>query len=445
MDGFKRPSPRRGEDLPLSSRPEGFVPKAETWQKQVDPTVSLPVASPYALPASARPDATEYIPDVDMQRNEAIPPKKRRGLRVLVVVLLSILLIVVVGAGALGWYVMELEPVTTDKNTKTVSLEVSAGDTWSSVSKTLADKRAIKSELAFSLYARFNKDGLPQVSCLVSPADSAREIIAQISGGCKNTAYTSIMFYPGATIETPLYKPVNAQIDAAAMSVKNVLKKAGYGDDEISAALSKTYSGELFQNKPVSTSLEGYVYGETYHISKQVGADEVLQTAFDQMLADLKKYDLINQFKQKQGLDLYQAITLASIVQRELSCEDKPTPERKDRCYQYQRSIAQVFLTRLKLGMTLGSDVTFIYAADQLKVQPSPTLDSPYNTRIHPGLPPGPIAAPGLLALLAVADATPTDYLFFIAGDDGLIYFAKTDAEHQANIKNHCQQLCSEL
>jgi len=60
-------------------------------------------------------------------------------------------------------------------------------------------------------------------------------------------------------------------------------------------------------------------------------------------------------------------------------------------------------------------------------------------------LPPGPIAAPGLLALRAVADPTPTDYLFFIAGDDGLIYFAKTNAEHEANIANHCQQLCSEL
>jgi UPF0755 protein len=80
-----------------------------------------------------------------------------------------------------------------------------------------------------------------------------------------------------------------------------------------------------------------------------------------------------------------------------------------------------------------------------MKVTPTVDLDSPYNTRRYAGLPPGPIASPGLHALLAVANPSETDYLYFIAGDDGLIYFANTEAEHNKNIKNHCQQLCSEL
>ena len=86
--------------------------------------------------------------------------------------------------------------------------------------------------------------------------------------------------------------------------------------------------------------------------------------------------------------------------------------------------------------------MTFIYAADMLNVTPSVDLDSPYNTRKYTGLPPGPIASPGELALKAVANPSDTDYLYFIAGDDGLIYFAKDAAGHQQNIDEHCQVLC---
>ena len=80
-----------------------------------------------------------------------------------------------------------------------------------------------------------------------------------------------------------------------------------------------------------------------------------------------------------------------------------------------------------------------------MKVAPRVDLESPYNTRKYQGLPPGPIASPGIHALRSVGDPSDTDYLFFIAGDDGLIYFAKDQAEHEANIKNHCQILCNEL
>lgn len=458
MDDFKRPEPPRPiADIAPTSRPDGFIPRPSTpvgtsgENARPLPTVSpRPVDQMIARPVQHTPppppqeEVAHLVPHDEMQLSEAPRPKKRR-FRFVVVWLIALALLLGISGGAVAWYFSQLKPAASEKNPQEVSLEVSAGDTWQAVAKTLVEKRAISSELAFVIYARLHGGGLPQASCLVSPADSVREIHAQIASGCKNSAYTAITFYPGATIEAPLYKPANSQIDASAMSIKNVLRKAGYSDGQVAAALNKQYSSELFDSKPAGTTLEGYVYGETYHTSKQASADRVLQVTFDQMLSDLKKYNLIEQFKQKHDLNLYQAITLASIVQRELNCEDKPTPERKDRCYQYQRTIAQVFLTRLKVGMSLGSDVTFIYAADQLGVQPTPDLESPYNTRIHTGLPPGPIASPGLLALRAVADPTPTEYLFFIAGDDGLIYFAKTDAEHQENIKNHCQQLCSEL
>jgi UPF0755 protein len=98
----------------------------------------------------------------------------------------------------------------------------------------------------------------------------------------------------------------------------------------------------------------------------------------------------------------------------------------------------------MAIGMTLGSDVTYQYAAKKLGVAPNPGLESPYNTRIHAGLPPGPIASPGKSALLAVANPASNDYLFFLAGDDNVMHYAKTDAEHQRNIVQYCQKKCSQ-
>ena len=162
------------------------------------------------------------------------------------------------------------------------------------------------------------------------------------------------------------------------------------------------------------------------------------------MYKAVQKYDLVNKYRE-HGLTLFEGITLASIVQRELNCEGKPTEERKERCYGYQQQIAQVFLKRLDENVALGADATFIYAADMMKVTPRVDLDSPYNTRKYPGLTPGPIGAPGIHALRSVAYPTSTDYNFYITGDDGLFYFSKTLAEHEKNIRDHCKVLCAEL
>ena len=90
----------------------------------------------------------------------------------------------------------------------------------------------------------------------------------------------------------------------------------------------------------------------------------------------------------------------------------------------------------------LGSDVTYQYITDKLGVPRDINYDSPYNTRRFAGLPPGPIASPGKDALIAVGAPATSDYLFFLSGDDNVTYFARTVEEHEANIRNHCQQKC---
>lgn len=412
-------------------------------RKKTPPETGLASPDKELVPADAVAlDATMPTPDIDLDEPTPLVAKPKRKLK-WIIIFSALGAFVLFFAAATVWYFTNLQPVDANDVSKH-DVTIEQGDSLSSVASFLETQGLVRSKLAFQInaYLSGHASDIKKGYCRLSKSESSQAILDDLVKGCNE--YMSILFYPGATIEKPLYKPAGSTVDSDSMYIKGVLKNAGYSDTAITEALSRNYTGPLFADKPAGTTLEGYIYGQTYHLPVGASADEVLQATFDQMYRDIQDEDLVVKFK-AQGLNLYQGITLASIVQRELDCEGKPTVERKERCYQYQRTIAQIFLKRLHEGGRLGSDVTFIYAADMLGVTPSVDIDSPYNTRLYTGLPPGPIASPGLQALKAVGNPTDTDYYYFIAGDDGLIYFARTAEEHEANIKNHCQILCNDL
>ena len=433
MDGFKR----RPQQARPALDPHRTLPRPVALDEARIPAV----AASHAEVRSQQPPAVQPSAPQSLSSEALAPPRKKGSMaKKLLAVALGVVL--VLGLMGFAWYQTNLSPRNANDPTE-YKVVIAPGASVGYVAESLENRGIIKDKLAFQVYAQLagSSGGLKEGTCIVKASQSVAEILSILSEGCNE--FKPITFYPGATIEKPLYKPVHAQLDQT-MYIKYRLRQAGFSDAQITAALNKTYQGPVFDAKPAGTSLEGYIYGETYYVDTDATAEQVLQMTFDQMYKDLQANGLPQKFA-NQGLTMYEAITLASIVQRELNCEGKPTEERKERCYGYQRTIAQIFLKRLKEGGMLGSDVTFIYAADMLGIAPTVDIDSPYNTRIHAGLPPGPIAAPGLLALKAVGNPTDTDYYFFIAGDDGLIYFAKDLAGHEANIKNHCQQLCNEL
>lgn len=443
MDGFKRPQ-RRSQQQPVQ-QPQSSTPtqRQRSARSVMDVAPVRPVVSKSLSqntpPCTMSKSLNEQRHDADMAAT--VTSSSRRRWPFVVVALIATLFLM--GAIAKIWYSQQLAPADST-NKKTQRVVISEGMTITGLAKALHKAEVIRNPFAFETHARLHGyDGNLKVgTCIITSAESTDDILKKVTKGCHD--FRSITFFPGATLDKPLYKSPSATLDQDSMYIKGVLKRAGYADTTIEAALKKQYHGALFTDKPAEASLEGYVFGETYYVDKNATVEEVLQTVFSQMESVIKRNDLVTKFK-AHNLNLYQGITLASIVQRELNCEGKPTEERKQRCYAYQRGIAQVFLNRLKQGTSLGSDVTFIYAADQMKAAPTVDIESPYNTRKHAGLPPGPIASPGELALKSVADPDGTDNMFFIAGDDGLIYFAKTVAEHEYNIKHYCQQLCSEL
>ncbi len=355
------------------------------------------------------------------EKTPAIGLPKRRHWRRWVAIVGGIILVVLVvlAAGAYAWYQRELTPVTSD-TTKHVRVVIESGETPDAIADELESAGVIRSSLAFTIYTRLTntRDSLKAGVYNLQPSLSTKAIVDRLVDGKQDNF--RVTFLPGDTL---------------ANGRKALLSLGIYSESDIDAALSKTYDGPLFATKPAGTDLEGYLFGETIEFDSSATVETILQRFFDEYAAFIDQHDLVAAF-QKQGLTLYEGITLASIVQREISSPDPNTASND------QRQVARVFLNRLAAGMTLGSDVTYQYAAKKMGVAPNPSLDSPYNTRIHPGLPPGPIATPGKGALLAVANPADNDYLFFLSGDDDVTYFAATDAQHQQNIANHCQKKC---
>ncbi|MBQ3318659.1 endolytic transglycosylase MltG [Candidatus Saccharibacteria bacterium] len=354
-------------------------------------------------------------------------PENKKHIGKFFVALISILLVLGVAAsGAFLWYNSSLSPVDTscgDACSK-VEFSVKDGESTADIATNLESAKLVKSALSFRIltHLKFSgetyKSGTYYFSTNQSPEDIAKAMVE----GADATNVFWFTLLPGGTI----------------MDAKKAFKSAGYSDEAIEKGFSADFSGRMTtEGKPENSSLEGYLYGETYQFYSGESVENILSSYLDGLAIVVAKNNLKEKYAE-HGLSLYEGIVLASIVQKEAHSADMPT-------------VASVFLNRLKYGIPLGSDVTVKYALDL--VDPNRevynnnadalAIDSCYNTRRNTGLPCGPISSPGLSALLAVASPADTDYLYFLTGDDGAMYYAHTEAEHEANIRDHCQVACA--
>ncbi len=348
--------------------------------------------------------------------------KRRRWL----LALSAVVAILGISAAAAGfWYQQNISPI--DKNDdQAVRINIAKGATAQEIANSLEEKQLIRSKLIFNIYLKINGGGSGFQSGIysVKRSQSLPDIVKHLISGKADER--SITLYPGAVLKSAKPKPTD---------VFSVLKAAGYSEDDIKQAFAADYQSSILKNRPKGADLEGYIYGETYFVAVDASAEQVVHRAINQLETVIRDNGLEAKFK-KQGLSPHEGIILASIIEREsIGCPGQEV------C-QDQRKIASVFYNRLELGMNLGSDVTYHYIADKQGKERDFRLDSPYNTRRYPGLPPGPIATPGISALNAAADPAQTDYLFFLSGDDDVTYFAKTESQHNQNIRDHCQKKC---
>jgi UPF0755 protein len=180
---------------------------------------------------------------------------------------------------------------------------------------------------------------------------------------------------------------------------------------------------------PAATDLEGYLFPETYALSRHTDAPKlvrVMVARFEHVLTPE-----LRQAAAARSLSVRQAVTLASIVEKETARSDE------------RPLVAAVYSNRMRIRMALQCDPTVIYALLRAGTytgnlrRDDLAVDSPYNTYRYPGLPPGPIASPGRASLEAAVHPSDADFLYFVSRNDGSHEFARTLVEHNHNVQKY--------
>jgi UPF0755 protein len=225
----------------------------------------------------------------------------------------------------------------------------------------------------------------------------------------------------GKTLSYPVVLPegFNAAQIGARLAAEGLVDEAAFArairDPELIASLGIS-----------APSLEGYLFPETYLLPRGLSAPEIARIFAGQFLAVWRE---IEPLAAKQGLSQHQVVTLASIVEKETGAPAE------------RALVAGVFRNRLKRGMRLESDPTVIYGiADfdgNLRRRDLEDEANPYNTYRIAALPPGPIASPGEASLRAVVNPAPSNYLYFVARNDGTHLFSSTFREHSQAVDRY--------
>jgi len=334
--------------------------------------------------------------------------------RVLLVCGVLALFLAVATAVIWRYYEVTLKPVSAQANAQTIT--IASGSSPREIADLLHSKGLIRSAWTFEAYVRRESLGtdLQAGTYSLSASESVQDIAAQLTHGKVKSQLVTIL--PGQRIDQVEQALINDGFSQA--SVEAALQPAQYEND---AALV---------DKPAGNSLEGYLYPDSFERTSSTDPSTIIQESISEMQKHLTPG--IRAAFANEGLSTYQGIVLASVVTEEVN-----TPS--DRA-----QAAQVFLSRIKSGMPLGSDVTAMYGSRLAGHGTSLSFDSPYNTLIHPGLPPTPISNVDESALQAVAHPANTDWLYFVTGDNGTTYFSKTLQEHQQQTAQYCHKLCGQ-
>lgn len=323
---------------------------------------------------------------------------------------LAFLLWISVG-GSWLWWVNATAPV--GGRNKTVLVQVPEGATADAIGQQLQSLGLIHSLTAWKLWARLaslrNAQGSFQTGTYELSPQASLPLLAQ-------TIWTGQVKQASFTIpEGWSLKQMGEYFEAQGWFSADAFAQAAQ-------QIPRDRFTWLPQNLPF---LEGFLFPDTYQIPLDQRSQP--QLVIDTMLKRFET-EALPLYQNRQGfaeLSLNDWVTLSSVVEKEaVVAQERPL-------------IAGVFWNRLRDGITLGSDPTVEYGLGIKQTQDQPltlaqvNTPSPYNTYINPGLPPTPIASPGLASLKAVLAPTPTPYLYFVARYDGTHVFSETLADHE--------------
>ena len=366
-------------------------------------------------------DDVDYVDTAVVDRN----PGRRRLLKWFVFTMGAFAIVGLLTAGAVGWwYIRQVNP--TGDQTQTVNFTVNATDTIDSVSTRLQELGVITNARVFRYYVK-SKGGIVFTPGYyeLHPRDHMGNLMRVLNTPPAAT-YKRITFPEGFTVAQ---MATRVQRDLPPMTQAGFLTAAG--SPELRSSLQPEGS----------TSLEGLLFPDTYQVAGNESEAQVVQRMIN-LMERVGRQEDIEQGALDLGYTPYQVLIVASMIEREAKFDD-------DRA-----KIARVIYNRLALGMDLQVDATLFYGtASGTKFSDVRYVDSPYNTYMHPGLPPTPIANPGRASIeaalhpagpLSVGDplcvglpaGSPCELLFYVLSDaDGHHVFAATAAQHDANVQ----------
>ena len=463
-------SPKRADDLgePIvpkrpaavekpevkTAKEEPIVPKRPIVNEDInvkEPEVKLPEfksEEPSASPVVEEPEENEKTRLTDVQpkaklktpvRQEKKPKRESSGtLSGIFKAILYITLVLVVAA-VLAYYIVQFgnDIFAFDKSEEMVEVVIPKNATVNDVADILGEREVIKYPFLFKLYAKLmEEDGVDENgksvfipgTYEVSPMNNYMQLLPFFKEKAKPREVVWVTFPEGATVE----EMITVLVDDYGISTRDDFKKAineyDYGFDFLEGL--DTLEGRYYR-------LEGYLFPDTY----QFYTDSSAETVVYKMLKNFKdKLEYLSTAEKSYkdrldelGMTLDEVVTLASMIEKEVKYP-----------IDYDQ-VSSVFHNRLNNSASfslLGSDATTVYAImmETGMRLPSATLtkedinfDSPYNTRIVKGMPPGAIANPGFEALYSAFYPAKTKYYYFVADSNGYNLYAQTEAGHEKN------------
>ena len=274
------------------------------------------------------------------------------------------------------------------------------------IGELLYEQGIIKSVILFQIVAKIERmeNSLQAGEYVLNKKMTIQQIVGNLAKGA--TSYQQITIPEGYTVD----------------QIAKLLQEKQLGNASKFKAVAQSavpYKYMVNNNPNVVYKAEGYLFPDTYRIAKGATEEQILTMMVNEFNKEFT--DAMRAQATELGLTTKEVIILASLVEKEAQLPvDRPL-------------IAGVFLNRLKLDMPLQSCATIQYILGypkaELSVQDT-EIPSPYNTYQHMGLPPGPIANPGIAAINAVLKPEKTDYIYFVADDKGAHHFSKTYEEH---------------
>ncbi len=288
-------------------------------------------------------------------------------------------------------------------------VEIPRGSTSELIAGLLADAGVLRSRVPFLVYLRWRDAGrrLQAGEYRFSSPATPIQIAERLLRG--DVFYYSVTIPEGLTADETIEQIV----------------RSGLGNQgELERALRRT---EWIRDlAPEAQSLEGYLFPDTYRFARKASSEQIIHTMVEQSHQKIAR--LAAEYPPKPGWNIARIVTLASLIEKEVSRQDE------------RNLVASVFENRIQRGMPLACDPTVIYALklagkyDGNIRKADLQMESPYNTYNRTGLPPGPIANPGLDSLRAALDPPRTDYLFFVSRNDGTHQFSKDFRTHQVAV-----------